>query len=184
MDERGEEVGRGIPIEINGGRRMEKAAIYARLSSSGRYDFKDCVETIKAYGWKHVANFVDIAQDGYSFDRPEYQRMKRCINDGLVDNVIFPSFLDFTRDVSSALEEIEYAKERGATFYFCDIDISSDDIDVTSESFKKVLDSLLDGSIHKTFGQNDEVEDELHANKDHIEDYMDDFQVVDEKLFN
>ena len=59
-----------------------------------------------------------------------------------------------------------------------------DDIDVTSESFKKVLDSLLDESIHKTFGQNDEVEDELHANKDHIEDYMDDFQVVDEKLFN
>ena len=67
---------------------------------------------------------------------------------------------------------------------FTDIDLDMDEVDITSDSFKKVLDAVLDAFPIDTIGKDKEIEDELHANKNHIEDYMDDFQVVDTDLLN
>ena len=163
---------------------MLRSAIYARMSTRGRFDFEDCLSLIYEENGEIVANFIDISQDGYSFNRPEYQRMKKCINDGLLDLIVVPSFVEFSRDISNALNEIAFIKSKGTKIIFCDIDLDLDEIDITSEAFKKVLDALLDAFPLETLGKNNEIEDELYANKDHIEDYMDDFQVVDTRLLN
>ena len=163
---------------------MLRSAIYARLSIKGRFNFEDSLSLIYEEGGEITANFIDIGQDGYSFDRPEYQRMKKCINDGLLDLIVVPSFVEFSRDVSKALEEINFIKKKGVKIIFADIDLDMDEVDITSDSFKKVLDAVLDAFPIETIGKDKEIEDELHANKNHIEDYMDDFQVVDTDLLN
>ena len=163
---------------------MMKTAIYARLAMSGYFDFRKCFETIVENNGALVESFIDISQDGYSYDRPEYNRLKKSVNEGKLDYVVVPSLLQFSRNLSGILEEITFLKTRGVRVFFCDIDMDSDEIDETSESFKKVLDAALDSAQNETFGKNDVLEDEVHAKKEHIEDYIDDFQVVDKKCFS
>ena len=147
---------------------MLRSAIYARMSTRGRFDFEDCLSLIYEENGEIVANFIDISQDGYSFNRPEYQRMKKCINDGLLDLIVVPSFVEFSRDISSALNEIAFIKSKGTKIIFCDIDLDLDEIDITSEAFKKVLDALLDAFPLETIGKKEILEEAIKNGKKNI----------------
>ena len=163
---------------------MAKVAIYARLGVYGNHDFCECLEVIKNKGYEKPMLFIDIDEDGYDFDRPEFKRMMTCVKEGIVDFVITPSILQFTRNMSDALEIMEIFKKKHTSIYFVDIKMGSEDFDKDSESFIKLLDNVFQVQIFETYGNNNEREEELASKKDNFEMYIDDFQIVDEALFD
>lgn len=163
---------------------MLNAVIYARLPSKGEFDFERCLYIIRKEKGALSGTFIDLCRSGYTFDRPEYRRMKESINAKKVDMVVMPSFVQFSRNISEAIKEIESMKEMGIAVFFCDIGIDSRAIDTTSESFKKILDAALEAFPFETSGEEDHIEFDLCGSMEHIEEYMGDFQVVDKSLFD
>ena len=163
---------------------MPKAAIYARLAIKGGHDFGGCLKKIDEAGYKKPMLFLDINEDGYDFDRPEFKRMMICVKEGIVDYVIVPSILQFTRDMSDALEAMETFRKAGASVYFLDIGMGSEDFDKNPESFIKLLDQAFSLKDSETYGEGDVTEEELASKKGDFEIYIDDLQIVDDSLFD
>ena len=161
---------------------MIRAAIYARLPIEGNHNLKPCIERIKEEKGTLVSVFTDYSQDGFDFDRPEFKRMELCTKDGIIDLVVVPSLMQFCRDISKALEKVRELKKHGVSIIFCDF--SCDDI---SEEEQEAFNCLLDEAISKhstTYGKDDKEEDEIHSCLEHMEGYIDDYQIVDESFFS
>ena len=155
---------------------MPKTVIYARLPINGKHDFSDCYQFIKNKDYELLSQFIDIGENGYDFDRPEFNRMMLFVKEGVVDLIVAPTLLEFSRDISKAAKMIKEIKSYGCSIHFCDIK-------GVSEDFVGLLDDALNEN-KVTYGKEDIKEDELHSKHEDMEIYMDDFQVVDKSLFD
>ena len=162
---------------------MQRAAIYARLPEKGEHDLEQCLNIIKE-GKSSLTNvYVDFGQGGFDFERPEFRKLELCVRERLVDMVVIPSLMQFCRDISKALAKIREFKSHGIAVYFCDLSVK-DMADDEQEAFNALLDETLGIHPSKTYGVGDSVEDEISSDIEHMEGYIDDFQIVDEAFLD
>ena len=155
---------------------MPKTVIYSRIPIKGDHDLSECYKFIKDKEYELISSFIDIGEDGYDFDRKEFNRMRAFIKEGIIDVIVVTSLSEFSRDISKAVEMIKEIESYNVSIHFCDI-----------SGVKEDFVGLLDEAINKnnvTFGNDDVVEDEFHSKHDDMEDFLNDFEVVDKSLFD